>query len=43
MLFSARSLEVVPLSDLFASLVDGVVDLLEVHAGGDVERCRIRH
>ena len=33
-----RALEVVALRDLLARLVEGVVDLLEVDGGGDVER-----
>ena len=39
----ARALEVVPLRHFLAGLVDGVVDLLEIDAGGDVERRCVRH
>src|SRR3989475_10361869 len=38
-----RPLEVVALGDLFGRLVDGVIDFLEVGAGGDVERSQAGH
>ncbi len=39
----ARALEVVALRDFLSGLVDGVVDLLEIDAGRDVEGCGGRH
>src|SRR5258706_392531 len=38
-----RCLEVVALRDLFLRLIHGVVDLLEVDAGGDIERSLLCH
>ena len=37
------ALEVVPLRDFLLCLVDGVIDLLQVNAGGHVERFSLRH